>query len=366
MKYFCLPSDFKYETIDAYHQINQNCSDSKIIETYGQMAPETVFGSCRVSKQLPSVDKDQLEKYVSYSLDKGIEFNYVVNATCMDNDDLTSTGYYKIKDFFKLLESIGIKYITLALPSLMEIANYVIPDVRIKASTVCQINSPEKAGFYEELGVKRIVLDEDIYRRFDVLKNIRKIYSGELEIIINSFCLNDCPYKMFHYNSFSHTHIEKELYSYYSGRCRSIHTSGENYMKLNWIRPEDLHYYHEIGINYFKIQGRTNVFSGDPVRVVLAYIKEHYDGDLLELLELFSPKRPLSIADTTIDNRKLDGFLEKFVSSPNSCSKVCKECGYCKLYSEASISETDRGMLDIIKDFNKVQQEEFPAVFEKE
>lgn len=348
MKYFCMPSDFKNETIDEYHEINNKYKHSKIAETFGQLAPDTVFGSCRSPGSLPEVDRHRLEDYVRFSNEKGIEFNYVINATCMSNEDLTKQGYKKIKDFFEMLESIGVGWVTISLPSLMEIARYAAPNLKIKASTVCQINSPHKAKFYEELGIKRIVLDEDICREFNILKGIRKVYSGELEIIINSFCLNDCPYKMFHYNSISHSHTTRDECSYFGSKCQMIHMGSENYIKLNWIRPEDIHYYYDIGINYFKIQGRTNVYSGDPAKAVTHYIEEHYDGDLIGLLELFSSSKPLTIADCKIDNSKLDGFFEKFVNDPCFCTKICSECGYCKSFAEKSINETDAALLDIM------------------
>lgn len=98
MKFFCLPSDFKQETIDAYHQINNKYYNSKIVETYSQMAPDTLFGSCRINRQLPKVDMPMLEKYIKYCRDRNIEFNYAVNATCMENDEMTSEGYQKIND----------------------------------------------------------------------------------------------------------------------------------------------------------------------------------------------------------------------------------------------------------------------------
>jgi collagenase-like PrtC family protease len=282
----------------------------------------------------------------------------------MDNDELTGQGYRRVKDFFKMLREIGVSSITVALPSLMEIAMYVIPGVKIKASAVCQINSPLKAKFYDKLGVKRLVLDEDIYRRFDILGNIRKVYTGELEVIVNSFCSNDCPYKMFHYNSFSHAHLEKELYGYYAGRCRSMHIGEESFMKLNWIRPEDIQFYHQAGIDYFKIQGRTNVYTGDPAKAAIHYIEGSYDGDLVRLLELFSSKRPLAIAESYVDNRKLDGFLNKFVKEPDSCTKVCDECNYCKSYGEASIGQTDRAIMDIMKTMDSMFLKEFPGVLD--
>lgn len=365
MKFFCLPSDFKQETIDKYSEINSLYEHSKIYEIYGQMAPDTVFGSCRVSKHLPKVDRLTLEAYVKYSKDKGIEFNYVVNPSCMENDELTAEGSKRVKFFFRMLREIGVDSLTLALPSLMEIAGYAAPELKVKASTICQINSPLKVKYYDELGIKRLVLDEDIHRKFDVLRNIRKVYNGDLEIIVNSFCTIDCPFKMFDYNSFSHSHKEKDTYPYYATRCKYRHIGAESFMKLNWIRPEDLHYYHDIGINYFKLQGRTNVYTGDPAKAVIHYIEESYDGDLVKLLELFSPKRPLAIAESCIDNRALDGFWEKFVYHPESCSKLCGDCGYCRRFGEASMEGPDRTLMDIMKIMDKYMLEEFPKKLEK-
>jgi collagenase-like PrtC family protease len=348
MKYFCMPSDFKNETIDKYNEINNKYNHSKVIETFGQLAPDTVFGSCRGPKGLPEVDRHRLEDYVKYCNGKGIDFDYVINATCMSNEELTRSGYKKIKDFLEMLEGMGVGWVTISLPSLMEIAMYISPNLKIKASTVCQINSPHKAKFYEELGIKRIVLDEDIYREFNTLKSIRKVYSGDLEVIVNSFCVNDCPFKMFHYNSFSHSHTNTDECAYFSSRCMNMHIGAENYMKLNWIRPEDIHYYFDTGICYFKVQGRTNVYSGNPAKAVTHYIEEHYDGDLISLLELFSSAKPLTIANCEIDNSKLDGFFEKYVKDPCFCTKICSECGYCKSFAEKSISKTDTSLLNIM------------------
>lgn len=359
MKYFCMPSDFKNETIDQYYEINEKYKNSKILETFGQLAPDTAFGSCRSPAGLPAVDIPVLKKYIAHCHEKGIEFNYVINATCMSNSELTKSGGEKIKDFLKVLEEMGADWVTISLPPLMEIAKHTVPNLKIKASTVCQINSPLKAKFYDELGIKRIVLDEDIYRNFNILQNIRKAYTGDLEIITNSFCVNDCPFKMFHYNSFSHSHTNRDEGSYYTSRCHSIHIGAENYMKLNWIRPEDIHYYSNIGINFFKLQGRTNVYSGQPAKAVGHYIEEKYDGDLISLLELFSTEKPLTIAGCKIDNRSLDGFFEPFVKKPGFCTKLCNECGYCKAFADKSIASSDRAVMDIMNIVKKVSLNEF-------
>jgi predicted nucleic-acid-binding Zn-ribbon protein len=137
-------------------------------------------------------------------------------------------------------------------------------------------------------------------------------------------------------------------------------------MKLNWIRPEDVHYYSETGINYFKLQGRTNVFDGNPAKAVMHYMNESYDGDLISLLELFSDSKPLSLAQAKIDNRKLDGFFKKFFDNPGFCTKVCSECGYCAIFSEASISSIDKMLMDIMKPVFKTVLQEFPRSLDEE
>ncbi|WP_339063034.1 hypothetical protein [Tepidibacillus marianensis] len=72
MKNFCIASDLKMETIDQYDELNQKYEDSKVTETYGQLAPETLFGSGRSPKDLSVVDMELLEKYVNYSQKKGL------------------------------------------------------------------------------------------------------------------------------------------------------------------------------------------------------------------------------------------------------------------------------------------------------
>lgn len=359
MKYFSMPSDFRPETVDRYYEINNRYPDSKVIETYGQLAPDTLFGSGRMPVSLPAVDIKELEKYVGYSLGKGLDFNYTFNATCMGNEELTEKGRKEIVNFVATLESIGVGWVTISLPPLMEIVHHSAPKMKIKASTLCQIDSPLKAKFYEGLGIGKIVLDEDIYRRFDILRDIGSSYGGDLEAIVNSYCINDCPYKIFHFNSFSHSHKNPDMLSYYTSRCRFRHMDAANYMKMNWIRPEDLHYYIDAGINHFKLQGRTTAYRGDPAKAVTFYIDEYYDGNLISLLELFSPDRPFTMLGTEVDNRKLDGFIEKFVRDPGACGKLCDKCGYCESYAKKSMNPGDYEKMEFVKSMKSLVPDSF-------
>lgn len=331
MKSFSVPADFKKETIDKYEKLNNNYKDSKVIETYGSISIKNLFESGRSVEELPKVDFSTFSDYVKYSREKGIEFNYTLNPPHMNNKEFTHDGIIKIIMFLNELYEIGIRTLTIAMPPLIEIVKSLNLDFKIRASVISQIATPNKAIFFKNMGVGRIVVDEFITRDFNVLKKIGKAVDGDIEIIANSICFKDCPYRIFHYNQIVGDSINvssKASVGYYDHRCLLRRFMNiDDFLKLSWVRPEDLKYYMDIGINYFKIQGRGKVINGDPVRVIECYFNESYDGDLLELLEFFNLSSSFHIP---IDNRGLDGFIKPFVENEKFCQHDCKNCNYCK------------------------------------
>jgi collagenase-like PrtC family protease len=337
MKYFSIPADFKNETLDRYQELNSKYQDSKLIETYGQVTDFDLFNSGRARELLPDIDIKQLESYVKYSKDRKIEFNYTLNPSCMNNLELSKDGIRKIYNFLNDLHNIGVTNLTIAMPSLIELVSASKFEFKIKASAISQISSANKALFYKDLGVDRIVVDEDITRKFQKIKEICSAFGDGVEIIVNSGCYKDCPYKMFHYNHESHTNDKREdsIPTYYYHRCTMQKMMDvRNMIKLNWIRPEDLKYYKLMGINYFKIQGRHSVLAGQPVKILEHYFNEDYDGNLIDLLTMFTKYNSFQ---AYIDNKKLEGFVETFFDNHSFCLDNCKKCNYCLSYAEKSI-----------------------------
>lgn len=65
-------------------------------------------------------------------------------------------------------------------------------------------------------------------------------------------------------------------------RCIQSRFKATDGIKMNFIRPEDLKLYNTIGINHFKITGRTG--STDYIlKVARAYADGYLDGNVLEL-----------------------------------------------------------------------------------
>jgi collagenase-like PrtC family protease len=330
-----MPADFKKETIDKYDALNRQYKDSRVIETYGNITVDNCFESGRPVDILPGADLGILSSYIRYSKDRDIDFNYTVNASYMQNREFSREGISEILDFLGRLYDAGVRTLTVTLPSLMELINLSGYDFKIKASTICQVTNVNKALELQRWGVERIVTEESINRRFGTLKQIVEALGKSVEIIVNSICHIDCNYRMFHYNQISGNSrqvMEENINDYYPHRCLlKRYEKPGNILKLSWIRPEDLKYYRAVGVNHFKLQGRPRVLKGDPIRAVEAYFKEDYEGDLLELLNLFASVGSFKVP---IDNKKLAGFIKPYSQKDDFCGHNCLCCGYCEAYAK--------------------------------
>lgn len=155
----------------------------------------------------------------------------------------------------------------------------------------------------------------------------------------NDKCMKNCPYKIFHYNQTAHDNNERAE-SYYFMNCGMRKSQNlQWYLNLNWIRPEDIHLYEGMGIQYFKIEGREFILRGNIMRLLNAYIEENFQGNLIDLLHIFAPY------DTEhqpyIDNKALDGYIDAFYYNKIKCNQLCEECGYCRHFMEKSYTMSE-------------------------
>ena len=200
MRYFSIPADFKKETIDGFYRLNRQYPESRVIEVYGSVTANNTIGTGRLSNYLGTIDLLDLYDYAAYAAERGIEFNYTLNASHLFNREFSTDGAGEIVSFLHQLREGGIRALTVALPSLMELIQSTGLDFKIKASCICQITSAIKAGVYKNMGAYRIVPDESLNRDFAALKRIQKTFGDGVEVIANQICDQNCIYRMFHYN----------------------------------------------------------------------------------------------------------------------------------------------------------------------
>lgn len=291
--------------------------------------------SGRMAQVLPYVTITDLKSYIQIVKNYGIAFNYTLNPSCTGNVEFTRKGVESIIELIKVLADIGVSSITVSSPSILELVKFVDCDMEIKASAICNIQSLEKAQFYEREGCKRLVLDPDSNRNFSLIRILCQTIQADIEIIVNNVCTRNCAYKNFHYNHDAHctsTQGPPELKDYFSHRCSLQKArSPEAYLKQNWIRPEDIKFYKDCGVKHFKIQGRQNSKSSDLVATLKGYFSGHYEGGLYDLLMLFSPYNNFY---PFIDNKSLDGYLEKIYNNEAFCQQKCTQCWHCANFVE--------------------------------
>ena len=115
----------------------------------------------------------------------------------------------------------------------------------------------------------------------------------------------------------------------------------------NFIRPEDVHFYEEIGVRNFKITGRTKPL-GWLEMVLSSYWKHSHEGNLLQLLAT----DPFLGLDQLfyVENKALDTFLMDF-----PFDKYDDEEEYCKkwvsnLFLSHQLYSTCENIVPITKD----------------
>ncbi len=339
---------------------------TKTEEVYGKLEND-IIGGGRPAILLPPVPRAYMARAVSSYHKHGLKFNYLLNASCSSNIEWTASGQRKIRKLLDWLANIGVDSITVSMPYLLQMIKKCYPVFKVSISTTAGVDSVPRARYWQELGADQITLSfVDANRNFTLLKLIRKAVSCRLQLIANLQCLYGCPFYKYHNSLSSHYSqagsFRKYAYvDYCSLSCRYLRLLHPwRLISAPWIRPEDLHYYRQIGMDSIKLVDRAMNTSAIS-RIVSAYTSEKYEGNLLDLFTfrvseyLFSSKRylwskflyflhPLKIDlfslyrysrfyqnsdPSLLDNQKLNGFINFFVEG-RCHGDDCMECGYCQ------------------------------------
>ncbi|MBN1863109.1 MAG: U32 family peptidase [Dehalococcoidales bacterium] len=290
---------------------------------------------------------EQAEEFIKLSSSASLPFHYLFNAPCMNNMEWDRATHEALREHVSWLCDSGVEGVIVAMPYLLELVKCQFPQLRLEVSTISHVNSVARAQFFESLGADAIMLDSNINRDFKLLEAIRKSVKCELGILINSSCLYQCPYEYYHNNTLGHaSQTHNQLNGWYMDYC-VLHCSMSNFddlsqlIKARWIRPEDIHLYEELGIDFFKIGGRAKSTEWI-INASQAYAAKSYPGNLHDIINNFSPKTrciSANLSDTQIstiasppkvyiDNQALDGFIDFF--KKQNCLAECGRCQYCQ------------------------------------
>jgi collagenase-like PrtC family protease len=354
-----------------------------VYEIYGKLAAD-YFGGGRPSFYLPEVSRAALAAFVRKTHDHGIAFNYLLNASAMGNTEFTREGQRQMEEMLEWLDGSGVDSVTVANVYFLRLVKHRHPRLKVRISSHRFTDTPRKVRFWVDNGADYIVVSEvNIHRELRVLEAMQRAAQGvELQLIVNNWCRQDCAIAGNHAVSLSNasqTGSKGFPLDYCSIVCNDLRLREPvNYLRANWIRPEDLVHYEKLGYHNFKIVERNT-----PTQILLdrvkAYSERRYDGNLLDLvqnysyayekmgdkakdaysyrrmLKYFVKPQAINLLKFTkviefgktasvlyprlgpnpvqIDNRALDGFFDRFLHE--GCQDVdCEDCRYCHTWAE--------------------------------
>jgi collagenase-like PrtC family protease len=348
---FSVGANWDLELIDSIKQYPVSLLYAKL--------EDDIIGGGRPNYLLPKISKEQASEFIKYAKQSGIGFNYLLNTSCLGNEEFTSTFNKGLMQILEWIDTNEVEYVTVAIPYIVEIVKKYFPHIKVNVSVLAHVNSIQRAKYFENLGADTITISDSHNRDFRFLKNLVKGTKCQIQLIPNLTCLKDCPYQFYHANQVSHaSNSQDEMDGYYLDYCiikctQSRVNSPIEFIKSGWIRPEDITEYEKIGINSFKLVERFDT-TQTITNAVKAYSERTYKGNLADILNVKTdPKKQTNvnpeplirpefcnikhmqdiedtiyIKEVIIDNNKLDGFLD-FFKTKNCRVSSCEQCGYC-------------------------------------
>lgn len=362
MNKFKIGTNFDLKLIDEIAAENKvNLLENKVVEIYGSVKQDAAL-SARPDFRLPDVSREQLEHYVKYAKENGINFNYTLNSIQpMESKANFVEHIDEVKALIEYLTNIGVYRITVANPMLLEVIDKIDKHPLIELSTIAHIDTVTQIRYYfEHYGVTKICANVNKNRNFKWLEAAAKYCNDngiELELMANEFCgvggsdyATHCIYRDSCYICHSTNHTKEDtllLDSYPMKQCTmSRNVNPANWLKVKFIRPEDLHFYNDIGIKNFKLTGRTAT-TEYLVKVLHAYMTENWDGNLLGLwkpLESITHEKDESFAAYNLPNKKLANFIKNWAIAKKDCdNEVCGQtCRFCENWYEMQFKELNK------------------------
>ncbi|MCZ7680128.1 MAG: U32 family peptidase [Sandaracinaceae bacterium] len=149
--------NFDDELIDAL-------ADYPVYEVYGKVSHDYAGGG-RPSFYLPTADRAKVERTVKRAHSLGIQFNYLMNASCMGNAEYTREGQREIRQTLDWISEIGCDSVTVGGIFLLQIIKRCYPSLKVRISAHRFTDSPRKAAFWQDHGADCIVLNETAFAR---------------------------------------------------------------------------------------------------------------------------------------------------------------------------------------------------------
>lgn len=225
-----------------------------------------------------------------------------------------------IETLMRLRDDYDVTRVTVSNPTLARLIKESLPDFKVGASILMGIATPAQVLMIQGY-VDSIVLDNRLLRDLAGLQRIRRIFSGEISLIVNEACLPGCPYRVQHFYEMGYGRdFPQSLCQQMLDELPWLRLTGA------WVLPQHLVYYEGL-YDSLKLAGRVTLRdSARYFRVLDAYVYRK------KLLPRDIGGGPASVIEA-IDMP--DRLFEKILH----CEKNCFVCTVCRDYYEQAIAK---------------------------
>lgn len=327
------------EFLDAIIKLNKKYKDTRITELFGNPAGQP-YGGVRPEDRLPRLCGVDMVDFISKCEDNGIIINYTLNNVDMTRVILDRFELLNLQYFVSNMICFGIKRFTVYSPFVIKYIDWGNANVEI--STIHNNYDFNYLNGFASLNkqVDKICLPIYMNRAPNAIVSfINSSPYKTAETIVNEFCVsisNTCNYRGECYFIQS---CNKNI-AYPFNLCTNYRKNGVGWLKAPFILPEWLDYYHDLGIDTFKLTGRTH-----PTESILKVLEKYMNKDsgdisLEELWGIGLPGQEL-VNDYRIPVKSiLDiGFLKTLQLKPDCITEICGDsCNYCeKVFSQIGV-----------------------------
>lgn len=251
--------------IAAFYGCNNSCwgsgrivkkfTDEPIVAEYMKQFPEI---SCELVFTNALIQKETDEFAGNFILESFRDNN----CDCIVNSE-TLASYISEKYGFPLISS--------------------ITKVLSKEETIAELNLKED----DKYKYKRVIINGNFTKDFNFLKSLPR--KEDCEILVNDVCTVVCPLRKEHFNVYDKAALGEKIETNICNADNGNVVASPLYRMMTYplfVKVEQIKDYLSIGINHFKIQGRTN-YDLDYIETLVYYlIKPEYQMEIRERLSL--------------------------------------------------------------------------------
>jgi collagenase-like PrtC family protease len=271
---------------DVLAYLDENPDIKRTVHDFYGARDMSFTGSGRPYFLMQKLDRDRMGAFIDKVHRAGHAFTWLWNGQCLGYYKFNAAERSKAIEELDWLEDLGVEYLTVTDPYLARFVRRRYPKIHLKVSVIAEVSSLARARDWQEIVGKDGVITISIFavRNFPLLEEIRKQVPCDFEILVNDCCLNECPFRFFHYTECSHaSQTHDKLQGFYQDWCtiacqleKDRHP--EQAVMSKWVQPSDVDKYLAIGYDYFKLSGRRYNVAWHK-RMLHAYATKSYAGD---------------------------------------------------------------------------------------